>query len=82
MNNLSTTTFRPAGVRPPRIRDGGDGLTEAERWQVIALAPVRRDCAKLLRCAKETLAELLSPYGRVRASTLARIRARLAEVAT
>ena len=62
------------------MRDNGDGLTTAERWQIIALAPVRGDCAKMLGCADETLAELLSPYGRVRASTLARIRARLAEV--
>jgi len=70
----------PLGVRPSRIRDSGDGLTEAERWQIIALSPVRGECAKLLGCADETLAELLSPFGRVRPSTLRRIRARLAEV--
>lgn len=70
----------PVGVRPSRVRDNGDGLTTAERWQIIGLAPVRGDCARMLGCAEETLAELLSPYGRVRASTLARIRARLAEV--
>ena len=72
----------PVGVRPSRIRDNGDGLTTAERRQIIALSPALRASAKMLGCANETLAELLSPYGRVRASTLARIRVRLAEVTT
>lgn len=70
------------GACPSRIRDGGGGLTPAERGQVVALSHLRSETARRLGCAEETLDELLSAYGRVRKSTLERIRARLAEVSS
>ena len=68
-------TFAPRFDRRPAM------LTDAERQQLRRIGTSARERAKLLGMNAETVADLLSPYGRAQVDTVERVRARLAELA-
>lgn len=64
----------------PRFDARSERLTEDERRLIATLAPVGKEGARLLGMSVHTYYELMQPLGRVTPTTLARVRARLAEL--
>jgi hypothetical protein len=64
----------------PRFHVRTDSLGDGERAFIASLSSSGKANARLLRMSDHTYAELMQPLGRVKPSTLARVRQRLAEL--
>jgi hypothetical protein len=64
----------------PRFNQRTEQLTDAERRILSTLGPSMARNAARLGMSPETYRELLDPLGRVRPVTLARVRAKIAEL--
>lgn len=57
-----------------------DTLTEAERKQLLQLSTSWVQITKIMGMSRDTLETIAAPYGRAKAETIAKARARLAEL--